>query len=115
MAARTESTSRAAATSRRGWRSLLPPWRVSGAGPHGGRTLENTSVSEAMRMTQQFLAGELSVLLAQLLVVATSQESYQAAARLRHLAETVPVADLASVVPGALDLVDDVCWDSLER
>jgi len=66
-------------------------------------------------MTQQYLAGELSLLLAQLPPVATNGASIEAAAHLRHAAETVPVAALAFVVEGALDLIDGLCWESLHR
>lgn len=65
-------------------------------------------------MTQQYLAGELSVLLAQLAAVATSPRSRETALGLRRLAETVPVSDLAFVVAGALALGDELCWESLE-
>lgn len=65
-------------------------------------------------MTQQYLAGELSVLLAQLSTVATSQASYADAARLRHIAETVPPPALSAVVARALEYVDSLCWESLQ-
>lgn len=68
-----------------------------------------------MQMTQQYLAGELSVLLAPLPTVATSPESLESALALRRLAETVPITALAFVVAGALDLVDGLCRESLER
>ena len=66
-------------------------------------------------MTQQYLAGELSVLLAQLTAVAAGQESLESALRLRRLAETLPVSALGLVLAGALDLIDDLCWESLEH
>ncbi|HEY3201664.1 MAG TPA: hypothetical protein VGK55_14085 [Actinomycetes bacterium] len=68
-----------------------------------------------MRMTQQYLAGELSMLLARLQAVATNQTSVRDVARLRREAETGPLAGLASVVVRALQLTDGLCWDSLER
>jgi hypothetical protein len=65
-------------------------------------------------MTMQYLAGELSVLLAQLL--ADDRDSVGAAAvRLRHEAETLPPDELAPVVICALALIDQVCWESLTR
>jgi hypothetical protein len=66
-------------------------------------------------MTQQYLAGELSLILAQLGVVATSPASRSAAAQLRELAETTPVAALSAVVVRALELIDSLCWESLQR
>lgn len=65
-------------------------------------------------MTMQYLAGELSVRLAQLL--ADDRDSVGAAAvRLRHQAETFPPDGLAPVVIRALALIDRVCWESLTR
>ena len=66
-------------------------------------------------MTQQYLAGELSLLLAQLPPVATNRASIEAAVHLRHVAETVPVAALTFVVVRALELIDGLCWESLHR
>ena len=51
-------------------------------------------------MTQQYLAGELWLLLAQLPPVVANGASLEAAAHLRRAAETVPVAALAFVVGG---------------
>jgi hypothetical protein len=65
-------------------------------------------------MTQQYLAGELSLLLARL-QAATNQSSARAVARLRREAETWPLAALASVAVRALALADGLCWDSLDR
>lgn len=65
-------------------------------------------------MTQQYLSGELSVLLAQLPEVATSPRSREAALGLRRLTETVPVSELAFVLARALVVVDELCWESLE-
>ena len=69
----------------------------------------------AVGMTQQYLAGELSVLLARLQAVATNQASARDAAHLRREAETSPLTALASVVVRALDLSDSLCWDSLQQ
>jgi hypothetical protein len=66
-------------------------------------------------MTQQYLAGELSVLLAQLQAVATNQVAVRDVAQLRREAENGPVTALPSVVVRALALTDWLCWDSLQR
>jgi hypothetical protein len=66
-------------------------------------------------MTQQYLAGELSQLLAQLQAVTTGRASVRKVARLRREAETVPLAALASVVVRALELTDALSWDSLSQ
>ena len=66
-------------------------------------------------MTQQYLAGELSVLLARLETVATSQTAVRDVAQLRRGAETGPVTALPSMMVRALALTDRLCWDSLER
>jgi hypothetical protein len=68
-----------------------------------------------MAMTQNYLAGELSLLLAQLEAVVTDQASVGDVAGLRREAETRPVTALPSVVARALDLTDGLCWDSLQR
>jgi hypothetical protein len=64
-------------------------------------------------MTQQYVAGELSLRLGQLQVLATDQERAREAARLRYEAERVPRAALGPVVVRALGLADRLCWDSL--
>jgi len=66
-------------------------------------------------MTQQYLAGELSLLLAQLQTVATDNARVRDLARLRQEAETRPLPALPSVAVRALELADSVCWDSLAR
>jgi hypothetical protein len=66
-------------------------------------------------MTQQYLLGELSVILGELQVVATNEAAVRAVARLRREAETRPLAALASVAVRALELTDDWCCDSLVR
>jgi hypothetical protein len=66
-------------------------------------------------MMQQYLAGELSVLLARLPAIATNRESMDAGVHLRQVAETVPVAVLPSVIVGALDLIEGLCWASLRQ
>ena len=64
-------------------------------------------------MTQQYLASELSMILAELQAVATDEASARDVARLRREAETVALAALASVTVRALQLTDCLCWDSL--
>jgi hypothetical protein len=66
-------------------------------------------------MTQQYLAGELSLLLAQMQALAAGQSRVRDVARLRHEAETGPLTALASVTLRALALTDGLCWDSLTR
>jgi hypothetical protein len=66
-------------------------------------------------MTQQYLAGELSVLLGQLQAVATNHAAVRDVAQLRREAETGPVTALPSLVVRALVLTDRLCWDSLEQ
>jgi hypothetical protein len=66
-------------------------------------------------MTEQYLIGELSLLLAQLQAAAGSQASACDVVRLRREAETCPLAALGSLVLRALRLADDLCWDSLAR
>lgn len=64
-------------------------------------------------MTTQYLAGELSVRLAQL--QAEDRDRLGGAARLRRQSETLPCEELAPVVIRALALVDRLCWTSLTR
>ncbi len=64
-------------------------------------------------MTQQYLAGEMSLLLARLQGVAANQTSVSDVTRLRQRAETGPLAALTSVMARALELSDSMCWDSL--
>lgn len=66
-------------------------------------------------MTQQYLAGELSLLLAQLQAIAADAAGVRDVARLRQEAETRPPMALPSVAVRALELADSVCWDSLTR
>jgi hypothetical protein len=64
-------------------------------------------------VTQQYVAGELSLRLEQLQAVAPDPERAREVARLRYEAERVPRAALGSVVVRALGLADRLCWDSL--
>jgi hypothetical protein len=66
-------------------------------------------------MTQQYLAGEMSLLLAQLQAVATNHARVRNVAHLRLEAETGPLTGLPSVAVRALVLADGLCWDSLDR
>jgi hypothetical protein len=68
-----------------------------------------------MVMTQQYVAGELSLLLAQLQAVTTGQERVGEVVRLRRDAETLPVVALRCVAARALRLTDVLCWDSVAR
>ena len=66
-------------------------------------------------MTRQYLAGELSALLAHLQAVADTEAARRAARSLRRAAETEPISALGWVVIRALALADDLCWNSLSR
>jgi hypothetical protein len=69
----------------------------------------------AMKMTRQYLAGELSVLLTHLQAVANTEAARRDAWSLRHAAETEPIPALGLVIVRALAVADDLCWDSLNR
>jgi hypothetical protein len=66
-------------------------------------------------MTQQYLAGELSVLLARLQAVATDDGCAREVARLRRVAETQHVWTLSGVERWALELADTQCWGCLAQ
>jgi hypothetical protein len=66
-------------------------------------------------MTQQYLAGELSLLLAQLRAAATDDVSARDVDRLRREAETMPLGALVSVTVRAIARADAMCWDSVAR
>jgi hypothetical protein len=68
-----------------------------------------------MEMTQQYLLGELSLILGELQAVATNESAVRKVVRLRQEAETGPLGALASVTGRALELTDGWCWDSLMR
>jgi hypothetical protein len=68
-----------------------------------------------MVMTQQYLAGELSLMLAQIQAGVASPALAGALGRLRQEAETLPVVALPGVVARTLPLIDVVCWDSVSR
>ncbi|SRR6266545_2501938 len=66
-----------------------------------------------MTMTQQYLAGELLLLLAEVQGLATSHGVASAAAVLRREAESLPPAALGPVAARGLRLIDESCWCSL--
>jgi hypothetical protein len=68
-----------------------------------------------MEMTQQYLAGELSVLLERVQAVAPTEAAARDATAVRKAAETVPVQALGWVTMRALALTERFCWDSLSR
>ncbi len=65
-------------------------------------------------MTQQYLVGELSLILGELQAVAANEAVVREIARLRQEAETSPPAALAPLVKRAVDLTNRVCWDTLK-
>jgi len=69
----------------------------------------------ALEMTQQYLAGELSVLLERVQAVTTTDAARCQVCSLRHEAETEPVWALGWVTVRALALTEGLCWDSLCR
>jgi len=66
-------------------------------------------------MTRQYLVGELSVILGELQAAAVNEAALREVACLRREAETTPPATLAPVVTQAVELIDRVCWDSLQQ
>lgn len=66
-------------------------------------------------MTQQYIAGELSVLLARLQAVANDDGAISEVIHLRREAETQPLWTLRGVEERALELADGLCWDCLAR
>ena len=68
-----------------------------------------------MGMTQQYLAGELSVVLSHVQAVTTTEAARCDAWSLRHAAETEPVQALGWVTVRALALTERLCWESLNR
>ena len=61
-----------------------------------------------MEMTRQYLAGELSVLLAHLHAAANTEAAWRDAWSLRHAAETEPISALGWVTVRALALGGDM-------
>jgi hypothetical protein len=66
-------------------------------------------------MTQQYIAGELSLLLGELQAATTHEASVVEVTHLRQRAETGPRSALAAVAVRALEVADWVCWDALTR
>lgn len=66
-------------------------------------------------MTQQYLAGELSLLLGLLQTAVIDDASAADVGHLRRWAETGPRSALASATVSALEVADRACWDSLTR
>ncbi|GAA3784675.1 hypothetical protein GCM10022403_019190 [Streptomyces coacervatus] len=66
-------------------------------------------------LTQQYLVGETSVLLAQLQASGADPGVVRELARLRREAETGPVSRLGVVALRALELTDELCRESLRR
>ncbi len=66
-------------------------------------------------MTQQYVAGELSVLLGELQAAAPNQAFARDFADLRREAETTPLTALGVVTVRALVLTDGLCWELLTR
>ncbi len=66
-------------------------------------------------MTQQYLAGELSLLLGELQAAMTGEAAVVEVAHLRRRAETGRRSAMVSVAVRALEVADCVCWDSLTR
>lgn len=70
-----------------------------------------------MGMTQQYITGEVSLILGELERLATDDETSDRVARLRREAETQvgPSPALTSVLVQALQLTDGSCWDLLAQ
>jgi hypothetical protein len=66
-------------------------------------------------MTQQYLAGEFSLLLAQLQAGPIDPSFASSLARLRRDVETSPPRALSAALTSTLELTDCLCLDSLAR
>jgi hypothetical protein len=66
-------------------------------------------------MTQNYIAGELSLLLGQLRSLSGSEQAVGQAAALRNEAETSPVYALRPVAARAVEFAESLCWESLEE
>lgn len=66
-------------------------------------------------MTQEYLVGETSMLLARLESVVSDAAGAAEVERLRREAERTPPAGLSVVMVRALRLTDALCWESLDR
>jgi hypothetical protein len=65
-------------------------------------------------MTEHYIEGELSLLIAQLQAIAPDPAAKVELARLRHEVETVSSERLGTAVRHVLDVSDRLCWASLE-
>ncbi len=68
-----------------------------------------------MVVTQQYLAGELSMILGEVQVTATTEACARQAWDLRLEVESAPVTALPSAAARALALINSLCWESLAR
>ncbi|HZD66061.1 MAG TPA: hypothetical protein VE152_08185 [Acidimicrobiales bacterium] len=66
-------------------------------------------------MTWQYLAGEVSLRLAQLEQEAGSQPPVRCLRALRRAAEAGSTGTLAGVIMGALAVSEQLCWGALDR
>jgi len=66
-------------------------------------------------MTQQYIAGELSLLLGQLQAVVSDDALAKEVGHLRREAESWPTRALGIVTRRAIELADEICWDSLSK
>jgi hypothetical protein len=66
-------------------------------------------------LTQQYIAGELSLILGELEAAVPGRAVRRQVSDLRHEAETAPFPALPAVATRALRLTDDACWESLTR
>jgi hypothetical protein len=66
-------------------------------------------------MTQQYLVGELSLLLAELEAAARDASCAREVANLRREAENRSPNALAPVLTRTVEVTDGLCWDSLAR
>jgi hypothetical protein len=66
-------------------------------------------------MTEQYLVGEASLLLAHLQTATPDAARAREVALLRHEVEETPPARLGAVVARALRMADDLCWESLDQ
>jgi hypothetical protein len=64
-------------------------------------------------MTQEYLVGELSILLARLQALLDDEELVRAVGRLRSEAENRGLCGLADTEMRALNMTDQLCWASL--
>jgi hypothetical protein len=68
-----------------------------------------------MKMTRQYVAGELSFLLARVQAATTTEEAGRDARSLWYAAENEPLQALPLVMVQALALAECLCWESLNR